>query len=219
MSVARKLMWKISRFLWVLAAGALCAACGMNLRPTPVVVSISLSGAWQAPTAQRDAVIEQLRAALKQADEKQIRRERKRGGPGAGPGPGGVPSTGGPGSREKWEVRDERDQEQALLAAVVPPESFNVSQLAGHIDITPNAGARRSFTPGEPSTLVTIFGSFHIESGWQGDEFVVHSRDAQDGIEVVERYRKQMDGTLAIAITFSTKLMKEQQFKLVYRAS
>lgn len=220
---------KLLRLTCALAGCILVAACGMNLRPAPLAASASLSGIWLASTVQRNAGLEQFRAAMKLADDKQRRSEQKRASPGrppnAQPGAssngamGGPPAPGNPGGRENWEVREEREQEQALLAAVVPPESLGISQIAGRIDITPSIGAKRSFTPGEPSTLVTTFGSFYIESGWQGDEFVVHSKDAQDGIDVVERYRKQMDGNLAIAIAFSTRIMKEQQLKLVYHAA
>lgn len=212
----------------VLMLCVLCTACGMNLRPGPVGSAMSLAGSWQAPAAQRDKVIEQLRVAMKQAEDKQDKKERKRdsaGGPPGGPpggtgGAAGDPSSArpapGPGGRENWETRERHEQQQALIKFAVPAESFVVTQVAGRIDITPNTGARRSFTPGEPSTLVTTFGSFYLESGWQNDEFVVHSKDSQDGINVVERYHKQPDGGLAVTVTLATSEMKEQTFKLVY---
>jgi len=203
----------------VLLLCGLCNACGMNLRPAPVGQMRSLAGSWQVTKADRDKALEQLRAAFKQADDKQAKRDRKMG---YARWSGGLPPADSDAAvpprpvRENWEVREHREQEQGLIDFAVPPESFKLTQSPTLIEIAPNAGARRSFVPGEPSTLVTTFGSFRMESGWQQDEFVVHSHDAQESINLIERYRKQADGSLSVTVAFKTGEVKEQTFKLIY---
>ena len=195
----------------------------MNLRPAPVGPVRSLAGSWQVAKADRDKAVEQLRAAFKQADDKQDQRDRKMGYARWGGGPPPAESDGAPGgtaplrpTRENWEVRERREQEQGLINFALPPDSFKLAQSPTLIEIVPAAGARRSFVPGESSTLVTTFGSFRMESGWQNDEFVVHSRDTQEGINLIERYRREADGSLSVAVAFMTAEVKEQTIKLIY---
>lgn len=197
----------IRRMYCVSILAVLCTACGMNLRPAPLSGALSLNGSWQLSQEQRHQAVDQLRAALKQAADKQARQERKRGF--APP-----PDRDNPG-HENWEMREQREQREALANFAVPPQTFNVAQTAGRIDITSDGGARRSFTSGESSTLVTTFGSFHIESGWQNDEFVVHSKDRTDGIDLLERYRRSTN-SLTVTITLSASEMKAQTVVLNY---
>lgn len=193
--------FKAQRVLWVLALCGLSSACGGNLRPVPLDGVTSLAGNWQISGEQRDQASAQLQVALKQADDKLLQHERKQG-------PGG--------RRENWEIREQHELIKNLIDFAVPPAAFKLLQSTGRIDIVPSVGARRSLAPGESSTLVTTFGSFRIDSGWQEDEFVVTSKDSQDGIVIVERYRKLHDGRLSLALTFSTRQVKPKNFVLTY---
>ncbi len=194
----------IFRLLSIALLALSCAACGMNLRSEPEGRGPGLAGQWQLLT-QRDALAVPVRTAMEQAQAKQEKRYRRHLPPVASAGepvstdeippPDGygvpVTSPGAPASRNAWWVRELREHQEALLNAVLPSNSLRIGQSARRIELIPDVGAARRFDMGVSSTLVRSFATLRIESGWQGEVFVVHSRDAEQGIDIVERYRRQ----------------------------
>lgn len=93
--------------------------------------------------------------------------------------------------RNNWQAREQRAQTEALLNAVLPARQLQISQTAQRIEMIPAGSAHRNFDRGVSSTLVSNYASLRIESGWQANVFVVHSRDTEQGINIVERYWRQ----------------------------
>lgn len=209
--------------LGVLVLLLLLAGCGMRLRPEPVGVSSTLAGHWHLQTPQREALANELRHVMQQAYDKQEKRDRdevrRRREPEISftPPPADVDSTaaGAPAGPEKrrvnWETREQRQQQDALLNAVLPGETLQIVQSATRVEFLPANTGRRRFDMGVTSTLVTQYATLRVESGWQGNEFVVHSRDSEQKITIVERYRRQGDH-LRMQVQMSIPDAKDQMF-------
>lgn len=208
-----------------------CSACGMNLRPEPLGVEARLAGQWQLQTPQREALAATLRAEMAKAQAKQDKRDKRRypgnpGGtegeppPGAGANSPNDPSAERPGGRgNNWEARERREQQEALLNSLLPSNKLQITQSATRIELQPDAGAHRRFDTGVRSTLVSNFATFLIESGWQADVFVVHSKDAEQSIDIVERYRRKDASHLQLQVTIDLPNAKQQMFTAEYALS
>jgi hypothetical protein len=209
-----------------LALGAvICAACSMNLRPQPETSGQSIAGQWQLQSPSREALAGYLRAVMDQAHAKQEQRERRRYPrsipPEAIPLPDDAASQPGAGPqspfrRNNWEEREQREQQEALLTAVLPSKKLQISQGSSRVEIMPDGVARRRFDMGVSSTLVSGYATFQIESGWQANVFVVHSRDRERGIDIVERYRRVGSNALHLQVQLSLPEAKEQTFDANY---
>jgi len=192
--------------------GLACVACAPVLQPTPVHPR-SLAGEWIADTTRCNAISDQLHAALDNAQQKELRGATKRAARRFSDDQGVADAHLGPYS---WEVRDQHEQYQALLEDIRPVSELRVVQQQNMIQfMSPNL-AQRNFEAGASSTLVTTFAHLRVESGWQTDEFVVHSKDSKSDIELLERYRIQADGSLLLSVTVSCKYMETQQYTLIY---
>ncbi len=175
----------------------------------------SLDGHWRADPANCIAIEKQLRNALETAQAKELRGATKHSGRkhGADLLEGGEMRNLPYG----WELREQKEQYQALLAAVTPECDLTIVDEPGQFIITASNGARRTFEPGSYSTLVTTFAYLRIAAGWQNQEFVVHSKDSRAGVDIHERYREEPEGSLLLSVTLSVKFMETQHFSLVYR--
>ncbi len=208
----------------LLLLASLCTACGMNLRPEPLSRNVDIAGHWQLLDGQRTTIEQQLRTAMEQARAKQEKRNRRREPMGRPDGEGMVPpeqaadtpdgpGNGGPGARrDNWEQREQREQETALLNAVLPSSELRIVQQDDRLEFTPAQGGRRRFDRGVRSTLVSSFATLRIESGWQANVFVVHSHDYAQKIDIVERYSRQPDGLL-MQVLLNLPDTKDQVFE------
>ncbi|MGC3980716.1 MAG: hypothetical protein QM808_05600 [Steroidobacteraceae bacterium] len=203
-----------------------CTACGMNLRPQPSAQEQSIAGQWQLNAPQHDAMVATLRTAFEQAQGKQEKRNKRRGPQGGPGGPGemggsgegepeapdaaGAPGPDGPAPRrDNWQVREQREQQEALINAVVPSNKIQINQGSSRIELVPETGARRRFDMGLNSTLVSNYATLLIESGWQKNIFVIHSRDANEGIDIIERFQRQGAG-LHVQVELKVSQLKKQ---------
>lgn len=205
------------RYIKMLLAGWLmvgCVACGPSLQSLPSMPR-SLAGNWVADAARCEAIETQLHSALDAAREKELGNANKRARRHTNDQPSMDPHMG----PDAWEVRDQREQYQALFEVVRPLTDLNIVQEHGQIIFSSSHAAQRNFEPGINSTLVTTFANLRIESGWQKEEFVVYSKDSKTDIEIYERYRIRSDGSLLLSVTLSVKYMDTQQYTLVYHQS
>jgi hypothetical protein len=211
--------------LAVMAAGA---GCGMHLRPEPVGIESNIAGHWQLQTPQRAVLVNGLRTVMEQARAKQDMRERldarHRPEPEVRLTPPDAdadadtsdPAHPGRGPRHNdWEAREHIEQQEALLNAVLPSDELQVVQSATQIELIPSTGGRRRFDMGVTSTLVTHYATLHVESGWQANVFVVHSRDSEQKINIVERYQRLGD-RLHMQVQMSIPDAKDQLFTADY---
>lgn len=217
-----RLIRMVSLALFALA----CSACSMNLRPEPEVRGQSIAGQWQLQTPPREVLASTLSAVMEQARAKQEKRDRRRyprgmppeadatdlegaAAPQAG-GPQGETGADQPFRRNNWEAREQREQQDALLNVVLPSNKLLITQSAGRIEMLPDSGGRRRFDMGISSTLVKSYATFRIESGWQANVFVVHSKDSEQGIDIVERYQRVGDNGLHLQVQVNLPDAKEQ---------
>lgn len=214
---------------WLLIAllAGICSACSMNLRPEPVGRGQSIAGQWQLLPPQREALANTLRTAMTQAQAKQEKRDRRRapqqGPDGIGTQDGdmaprdaaGTELQGPPGRRNNWEAREQLEQQEALLNAVLPSNQLQINQSALRVELIPDVGARRRFDMGTNSTLVSNYATLHIESGWQDDVFVIHSKDSAQNIDIIERYQRQ-GNNLHLQVHLSLPDIKDQLFVASY---
>lgn len=179
----------------------MCAACSMQLRTEPNGSETSIAGRWRLHTPQRDTLVASLRTVMEQVRDKQEQRDRRdarrRPLPDIDLSPpdtgrdASTPGEPGHGHRRiAWELREQIEQQEALLNAVLPSDELQIMHSAARIEFLPSVGGRRRFDRGVGSTLVTSYGTFRVESGWQADVFVVHSRDPEQKIDIVERYQR-----------------------------
>jgi hypothetical protein len=209
-------------FLNLLAAG-----CGMQLRADPPSESAAgIAGQWQLQSPSRAVLADNLRSVMNEARTKQERRDRQEfrrrpdddinfSTPDADGDGADRPRSAHDLRHPKWEAREQDEQQEALLNALLPNDKLQIVQSANRIELIPQPGARRRFDKAETSTLVTHFASLRIESGWQSNVFVVHSRDSQQGINIVERYQRLGD-RLRLQVQFSIPDAKEQSFVADY---
>jgi hypothetical protein len=238
-SICPRILHSFAKCLGVLLLALVQTGCGMHLRETPEPATVSLQGDWTLSDPARDAVLTMVRQALEGAVSKQAKREAAHrpspamAGP---PAPGGVPANtdpknpaaGGPAGgmgrpsfmqRPQWEARDEREHIEALAQAVTPPEQLHIRQQPGRIEFTSTGNPSRRFEPGSYSQLVTTYADLRAEAGWQQGEFVVHSRDGEQNIIIVERYSRHRDNTLHAHITLSVPDAKRIEFDVTYKAA
>ncbi len=224
--VARtRLMLMLCLVLGVMAG----TSCSMNLRPQPETGGLSLAGHWQLQSPSREALADNLRAVMEQARAAEEQRERRRY-PRSIPPQEGTPESaaatppatnaqpGGPGPmfrRSNWEMREQREHQESLLAAVLPSNKLLITQSAGRLEMLPDTGGRRRFDMELGSTLVKSYATLRIESGWQANVFVVHSRDRERGIDIVERYQRVGNG-LRMQVQLSLPDAKDQIFAADY---
>ena len=201
--------------------------CGMHLRSELPGSTIGLAGQWRL-TTQREVLADQLHTAIEQAQAKEMKRYRSRRPEGAAngepvsnddilpPEPSREPGMTPP-KRDNWVMRDLRERTDGLINAVLPSRVLRIVQAPRRVEMFGDAGPARRFDAGVGSTLVTGFATLRIESGWQGSEFVVHSRDAEQGLDIVERYRR-LDGThLQMQVRLKQRDVPTQQFVADYR--
>jgi hypothetical protein len=62
---------------------------------------------------------------------------------------------------------------------------------------------------------VTHYATLRIESGWQANVFVIHSKDSEQHIDIVERYQRQGD-RLHMQVQMSIPDAKDQLFVADY---
>lgn len=201
----------------------------MNLRPTAVSGEPQLAGRWQLKAPQRETLADTYRKMLEQTQEKQeenFRKQRQRmqehetdirwpdeDAPPVKDGEEGAHKNEV--RRSNWRMREQRDQNEALLNTVLPHAQLQISQTPQRIEFVPDRGARRGFDVGQTSTLVSNYSTLYIESGWQANEFVVHSRDREQGIDIVERYQRTGDA-LQLQVQFKSADIKKQMFIATY---
>ncbi len=211
--------------VFVITLALICSACGMNLRSAPASQLADLNGQWRLVEPQRSALMSQLTNQFEQARNEQMQlqqkaRARRRGVEGDTSfeaDPGAMPSA--PGGINNWFVRDQREQQQALLNDVLPAESLRIMQNARRVELLPQSIPLRSFDIGGSSLRITRYAELRVESGWQGNMFVIHSRDKEQGIEIVERYQRVTAEQLTLQLEIGLPDLKRQMFSIRYELS
>lgn len=211
---------------WILVG---VAACSSNLELMPATAGKShFSGVWALDASRSDAVEKTLREALLAADaeeaakRRRIRRQDPYGLPDPEDSDSGPPVMGRADDNkprpQPWWRRDQQRREDDFIRFVSPSTQLRIEESNGRVEIvSPAGGAKRSFAPGDPSTLVTGFATFRIRSGWEGNTFVVESRDSDADLEVVERYSLTSQGELQELLTVELPLIKTQTFRSIYK--
>lgn len=212
-----------------------CASCSMNLRPQAEsgsqAAAAQLAGQWRLESPARDVLARNLRATMEQGRVREEERERRRypysippddsgAESGATPPPAGGMQAGPRLRRNNWEMREQREHQDALLNVILPSSNLQIIQAPGRVEMLPDSGGWRRFNIGTSSTKVSSYATFRIESGWQKDVFVVHSRDSERNINIVERYQRTGSNALHLQVELSMPNIKEQIFAADYvRAS
>ena len=206
-----------------------CGACSMQLRPVPESPT-DLSGQWQLPAAQRDAIMVSLHEKLDQARTKLMQRELKSRSRYCGPD-GSVASAGdnAPPSVSaqscpsavinNWQVRDQQRQHEELLNTVVPGMKLRIVHTSNRIELLPDSSAPRRFETGMNSLLVTSYATMKVESGWQGNVFVVHSEDVDQGLNIIERYQREAPDKLSVQVQLDIPDLNHKVFSVTYEIS
>jgi hypothetical protein len=215
------------RALAALSLTLVLSGCGMQLRPTPVSRDLSLAGQWQLQAPPREAMVKQLQSVLDDANARELERERREARRRAEPDGVWIPppapaddaehpaNTPRMMRRASWEMREQREQQQALLNMVVPGATLRIAHTASFVEFTPDSSARRRFAGNSGSTLVTSFATLRVESGWQANAFVVHSRDSDSRLDIVERYQRQ-GNQLNVQVQLKMPDVAEQQLTANY---
>jgi hypothetical protein len=223
----------MSRMFCLMLGAIACASCSMNLRPHPETSGQIIAGQWRLQSPSRETLARNLRAVLEQARAQEEQRERRRYPDSIPPEEGtaapgtaaslpanGRAQTGGSQQRafraSNWEIREQREQQEALLSVVLPSEKLQIDQTPNRVEMLPDTGAKRRFDMGVNSTLVRSYATFRIESGWQKNMFVVHSRDRETGIDIVERYQRVGSNVLHVQVELSLPHIKDQVFAADY---
>jgi len=206
-----------------------CGACSMPLRPAPESPT-DLSGQWQLPAAQRDAIMVSLHEELDQARTKLIQKELKSRSRYCGPD-GNVTSVVDNASSSEsaqtcpsaainnWQKRDQQRQQEELLNAVVPVMKLRIVHTSNRIELLPDSSAPRRFETGMSSLLVTSYATMKVESGWQGNVFVVHSEDSAQGLNIIERYQREAPDRLSVQVQLDIPDMKHRVLSVTYEIS
>ena len=209
--------------VFVITLALICSACGMNLRSAPASQLADLNGQWRLVTPQRAALMSQLTNQFEQVRNEQMQRQQKararrpvdvEGGASFDTAAGDTPSA--PGGINNWFIRDQREQQQALLNDVLPAESLHIMQNARRVELLPQSIPLRSFDIGGNSLRITRYAELRVESGWQGNMFVIHSRDKEQGIEIVERYQRVTAEQLTLQLEIGLPDLKRQVFLIRY---
>lgn len=205
------------------------AACSSNLELMPATAGkTNFSGSWALDSSRSEAVEKMLRDALLAADAEEAakRRHIRRQDPYGLPDPEDMddgPPAMGPADEARprpqpWWRRDQQRREDDFIRFISPQKQLHFEESGGRVEIvSPGGGAKRSFEPGNPSALVTGFATFRIRSGWEGNTFVVESRDSDAKVEVIERYSLTPQGELQQLLTVDLPLIKTQTFRSLYK--
>jgi hypothetical protein len=203
------------------------AGCGMHLKPDASGSNSSIAGQWQLQSPSRAVLADNLRTVMDEAWGKQDKRDqqqyRRRPDSDVNLAPPDADDADHPPSARdlrhpKWEARERLDKRDALLNAILPADKLQIVQSENRIEFIPSPGARRRFDKGERSALVTSYADLRVESGWQANVFVVHSRDSEQGINIVERYQRNGD-RLRMQVELSIPDAKGQMFAAEYSLS
>jgi hypothetical protein len=217
-----RLYW--GRCVFLMATALFCSACGMNLRSTPASQLTDLNGQWRLLEPQRAALMSQLTNNFEQARNEQMQRQQKararrtvgvEGDTSFDAVADAAPSA--PGGINNWFIRDQREQQQALLNDVLPAELLRIMQNARRVELLPQSIPQRSFDIGGSSLRLTRYAELRVESGWQGNMFVIHSRDKEQGIEIVERYQRVTAEQLTLQLEIGLPDLKRQVFSIRYK--
>ncbi len=206
-----------------------CGACSMPLRPAPENPT-DLNGQWQLPAAQRDAIMVSLHEELDQAHTRLIQKELKSRSRYCGPDRS-IASAGDNASSSvsaqscpstainNWQERDQQRQQEELLNAVVPVMKLRIVHTSNRIELLPDSSAPRRFETGMSSLLVTSYATMKVESGWQGNVFVVHSEDSAQGLNIIERYQREAPDRLSVQVQLDIPDMKHRVLSVTYEIS
>ena len=219
----------VQTFLCPVLIVLVCGACSMPLRPAPESPT-DLSGQWQLPAAQRDAIMVSLHEELDQARTKLIQKELKSRSRYCGPD-GNVTSAVDNASSSvsaqscpstainNWQERDQQRQQEELLIAVVPGMKLRIVHTSNRFELLPDSSAPRRFETGMSSLLVTSYATMKVESGWQGNVFVIHSEDSAQGLNIIERYQRESPDKLSVQVQLDIPNMKHRVLSVTYEIS
>jgi hypothetical protein len=155
---------RAARYAMLLAACALLAACG-SLATRPVGNAGSLAGHWVLDPAHSDDFDALLDRYLGEHRRKQRERMRVVEGQQEGRGREVAPLPFSP--EEPARERQRMAEELAL------PASLDLSIAQGEVTISAAGDPERRFVPGEQVSRIDVSGTARIESGWEGQAFVV----------------------------------------------
>jgi hypothetical protein len=206
-----------------------CGACSMPLRPAPEN-PIDLNGQWQLPAVQRDAIMVSLHEELDQARTRLMQKELKSRSRYCGPdssiasagdnAPSSASAQSCPSTAiNNWQERDQQRQQEELLNAVVPGMKLRIVQTSNRIELLPDSSAPRRFETGMNSLLVTGYATMKVESGWQGNVFVVHSEDAAQGLNIIEKYQREAPDKLSVQVQLDIPDLNHRVFSVSYEIS
>ena len=201
-------------------------ACSIKLQLEPTGVrAANFAGTWKLSSSQSDNVEAGMRRAFETMEAKARRSDRRNepmqgGGPRAPgvPGPEEGSSDGQAPLMQSWWLKEQRREEDSFIRDIMPPAELRIVQSPGRMELAPvKGGAKRSFEPGMPSTLVTEYASMRIQSGWEGGTFVVHCADSAAKLTTIERYSLTGDDELTEQLIIELPQMKAQTYRVVYR--
>ena len=206
-----------------------CGACSMPLRLVPESPT-DLNGQWQLPAGQRDAIMVSLHEELDQAHTRLMQKELKGRGRYCGPdssiasagdnAPSSVSAQSCPSAAiNNWQERDQQRQQEELLNAVVPGMKLRIVHTSNRIELLPDSSAPRRFETGMSSLLVTNYATMKVESGWQGNVFVVHSEDSAQGLNIIERYQREAPDKLSVQVQLDIPDLNHRVLSVTYEIS
>ncbi len=219
----------IQTFLCPVLIVLACGACSMPLRPAPENPT-DLSGQWQLPAAQRDTIMFSLHEELDQSRTRLMQKELKSRSRYCGldssvasagdNAPSSASAQSCPSTAiNNWQERDQQRQQEEFLNSLVPGMKLRIVQTSNRIELLPDSSAPRRFETGMSSLLVTSYATMKVESGWQGNVFVVHSEDSAQGLNIIERYQREAPDRLSVQVQLDIPDMKHRVLSVTYEIS
>lgn len=185
----------------MVGALGLLAGCSSLAPATSRETLARLSGAWVLDPGQSDDAGAKIAAALPRARPDPGREGHARDGGGsppagaAGPPHGrdvAPPAEGRHGRRQDEQAEVRREMESRLT----PFSRLDVLADPGHFVVVGGDASSRSFEPGETFVRADEFGASEVESGWQGQVYVIHEKPLDGQGDFTETFEVDAAGQL-----------------------
>jgi hypothetical protein len=222
-------MVRMKALSMVAVGGLLCmSACSLSPRVDTVApLVIDLTGQWSLDRHASDDVRARL-APLIEKKERRWRSLEKRMTEEAfvaAPGAEATPQDGATDQSTMQWLRRERQQEaEALIAFIAPPTQLDIRQAIreGRQEIsvkTDKGEGTRVLVPGQTSSLFVGVGGFKLNSGWQGEKFIVDLSGSGENSMHVVQYYTVFDAGKQMEMRMETRLPEfgKQAFRFIYK--
>jgi hypothetical protein len=214
-------MYAVAGLLWLS-----CCSMSPRMEATAPPV-INLSGQWRLERHESDDVRARLTPLIEKKErrwrslEKRVTEEAFVAAPGAE----AVPQYGAMDQSTMQWLRRERQQEaEALIAFIAPPTQLEISHSIREgqpaiIVKTDKGEGTRVLVPGQASSLFVGVGGFKLNSGWQGEKFIVDLSGSGDNSMHVVQYYTLFDAGKQLEMRMETRLpeLGKQAFRFVYK--